>query len=208
MFRTLERPQFAAVQSKLFPIYFSLQTAAPVVLAITHPGNASLLSLDGLLATANRWTALAPIAAMFTSALLNLVVLLPATTNVMAKRRLQGKPSYFTKAPPPLSQGARTPLYRDAVLIRCVRCREEGRQEVVGAGTSVPGDDCPEQEVRQTARHLIAPQPHDLYRYHCVRVPLGRPPSLDTLILAIGSMDYPTVGAQLGPGDGNNGDLG
>ena len=103
MFRTLERPQFAAVQSKLFPIYFSLQTAAPVVLAITHPGNVSLLSFDGLLATANRWTALVPIATMFTSALLNLVVLLPATTDVMAKRRLQGKPFCLPKATPPFS---------------------------------------------------------------------------------------------------------
>lgn len=111
MFKTLERPQFAAVQSKLFPIYFSLQTAAPVVLAITHPGNASLLSLDGLLATANRWTALAPIAAMFTSALLNLVVLLPATTDVMAKRRLQGEPYFFPQGASPLAQGACTSLY-------------------------------------------------------------------------------------------------
>lgn len=91
MFKTLERPQFSAVQSKLFPIYFSLQTAAPVVLAITHPGNSSLLSLDGLLSSENKWTALAPIATMFTTAVVNLVVLLPATTDIMAKRRLQGK---------------------------------------------------------------------------------------------------------------------
>ena len=100
MFRTIPRPQFSAVQSKLFPIYFSLQTAAPVVLAITHPGNRGLLSLDGLLDPANRWTALAPIATMFASSLLNLVVLLPATTKVMAKRRQQGE------LPPSLCQGS------------------------------------------------------------------------------------------------------
>lgn len=100
MFRTLERPQFSAVQSKLFPIYFSLQTATPVVLAITHPSNSRLLSLDGLLSSANRWTALAPIATMFTSALLNLVVLLPATIDVMAKRRLQGKSLPYARKRP------------------------------------------------------------------------------------------------------------
>ncbi|SPO00526.1 uncharacterized protein DNG_03274 [Cephalotrichum gorgonifer] len=99
MFRTLERPQFAAVQSKLFPIYFSLQTAVPAILAITHPGNSgALLNLDGILDPANRLTALVPIAAMFTSALVNLVAVLPATTEVMAKRRQQekkdGKKSY------------------------------------------------------------------------------------------------------------------
>lgn len=98
MFRTLERPQFSAVQTKLFPIYFSLQTAAPAVLAVTHPGNSGLLSLDGLLDPANRWTALVPIATMFTSSLLNLVVLLPKTTGVMAERRLQGKSSMHSPA--------------------------------------------------------------------------------------------------------------
>lgn len=92
MFRTLERPQFSAVQSKLFPIYFSIQTAAPVLLAITHPGNTgSLLNLAGVLDPANKWTVLAPIATMFSTALLNLIVLLPATTGVMARRKQQGK---------------------------------------------------------------------------------------------------------------------
>jgi hypothetical protein len=91
MFRTLERPQFSAVQSELFPIYFSLQSAAPVILALTHPGNGgSLLSLAGVLDPSSRWTVLAPLATMFSTALLNLVVLLPATTGVMAKRRQQG----------------------------------------------------------------------------------------------------------------------
>ena len=91
MFRTLERPQFSAVQQRLFPIYFRLQTIAPAVLALTYPGNSSLLSLDGLLDPANRWTALAPIATIFASSLLNLVVVLPKTTGVMAERRVQGK---------------------------------------------------------------------------------------------------------------------
>ncbi|KEZ46882.1 hypothetical protein SAPIO_CDS0218 [Scedosporium apiospermum] len=92
MFRTLARPQFAAVQSHLFPIYFSLQTAAPAILALTYPGNKnSGLGLSGILDAANRWTVLAPLATIFATSLLNLLVLLPATGKVMEKRRLQEK---------------------------------------------------------------------------------------------------------------------
>ncbi|PKS06833.1 hypothetical protein jhhlp_006909 [Lomentospora prolificans] len=90
MFRTLERPQFAAVQSKLFPVYFTLQTAAPAVLALTYPGNkGGAFGLSGILDVANRWTVLAPIAAIFSSALFNLVVLLPATRKIMEQRKVQ-----------------------------------------------------------------------------------------------------------------------
>ncbi|KAK3061553.1 hypothetical protein LTR53_019738, partial [Teratosphaeriaceae sp. CCFEE 6253] len=43
----------------------------------------------GLLAEENLWTALAPIAIMFGTSLLNLVALGPATTRVMRKRKHQ-----------------------------------------------------------------------------------------------------------------------
>jgi len=94
MFRTLERPQFGAVQFKLFPIYFSLQTAAPVVLALTHPNNGGLLNISGIMEPANKWGALVPIATMFVTGLLNLAALLPATGRVKERRRAQGKSSF------------------------------------------------------------------------------------------------------------------
>jgi hypothetical protein len=90
MFRTLSRPDFGAVQTKLFPIYFGIQTAAPVVLALTHPDNGGLINLSGVLEPANKWVALVPIATMLVTGFLNLAVLLPATGKIMERRRAQG----------------------------------------------------------------------------------------------------------------------
>jgi hypothetical protein len=86
----VERPQFGAIQTKLFPIYFSLQTAASAVLAVTHPDNSGGLNVGGVLEPANKWGALVPIATMFVTGLLNLTVLLPASRKVMERRRAQG----------------------------------------------------------------------------------------------------------------------
>lgn len=70
-----------------------MQTAIPVILALTFPGNA-LLGVSsgptGLLETASRWDSLAPIATMFVTGLVNLVVVLPATNKVIKERRGQG----------------------------------------------------------------------------------------------------------------------
>ncbi|CAK7218660.1 hypothetical protein SBRCBS47491_003582 [Sporothrix bragantina] len=100
-FKTLPRPQFAAVQSKLFPIYFGIQSAVPLVLAITYPGGGphhDAAGITGLLETGNRWGFLVPIATMCASSLMNLLILLPATTKCMAERysqeRKDGKKSY------------------------------------------------------------------------------------------------------------------
>jgi p-aminobenzoyl-glutamate transporter AbgT len=94
MYRTVDRRSFSAIQSALFPTYFSLQTALPIVLALTFPGN-SLIGLPngvkGLLDPFCRWHSLAPIAAMCASGFINLVVLLPMVTKVMKERRGQGK---------------------------------------------------------------------------------------------------------------------
>jgi hypothetical protein len=88
------------VQQHLFPIYFSLQSVLPATLALTWPGSSSAGSgmlatspagISGVLHASNRWTVLAPLATMFVTGLLNLVVLLPATTGYMAERRAQGK---------------------------------------------------------------------------------------------------------------------
>lgn len=94
LFKVLERPQFGVATSHLFPIYFSLQTALPVVLAITYPGSKNAFgvpsSISGFLDSSNRWSVLVPVTVMFITGLANLVWLLPATTNCLAERRLQG----------------------------------------------------------------------------------------------------------------------
>ncbi|KAM7202082.1 protein of unknown function (DUF4149) domain containing protein [Naviculisporaceae sp. PSN 640] len=106
-FQVLTRPQFAALMAKIFPVYFSMQTVLPVVMAITYPGSSTSLApsgLAGVLDSSNRWTVLAPIAAIFASGLANLAVIGPATTKTMDERKRQekerkdGKKSY--DAPP------------------------------------------------------------------------------------------------------------
>ncbi|OAQ70157.2 hypothetical protein VFPPC_02671 [Pochonia chlamydosporia 170] len=94
MFKTVERPVFSAVQTKLFPIYFGLQTILPAILALTFPGNTLIgvsSGLSGLLDASSRWHSLAPIATMFVTGLVNLLVLLPATSKTMKDRRGQAK---------------------------------------------------------------------------------------------------------------------
>lgn len=103
-FQALPRPQFSSLQQAIFPIYFSIQTGLPILLALTFPPGqhrvASIASggrgvasvhggIGGLLAHGNRWTAFYPILAMFGSSLLNLLVLGPATTKVMKQRKHQ-----------------------------------------------------------------------------------------------------------------------
>ncbi|KZZ95923.1 hypothetical protein AAL_04219 [Moelleriella libera RCEF 2490] len=104
-FYTIERPQFSALQNKLFPIYFGIQTAIPVVLALTFPGN-TLLGVpsgpSGLFTASSRWHTLAPIATIFVTGLLNLVVVLPVTQKIMHERRGQVKrdgKDYFAEGP-------------------------------------------------------------------------------------------------------------
>ncbi|KAK1501644.1 hypothetical protein CTAM01_05868 [Colletotrichum tamarilloi] len=103
MFRVLERPAFATAQNALFPVYFTIQTALPALMALTYPGSRSLLgeqasSITGLLQESNRYTALLPIATMFLTGLVNLAVVLPKTVTVMKARYAQekkdGKKSY------------------------------------------------------------------------------------------------------------------
>ncbi|RYO82414.1 hypothetical protein DL764_009614 [Monosporascus ibericus] len=106
--RVLERPQFGILQRNLFPWYFGIQTVMPVVLAVTYPGNRTLLGafadrgLAGALGAANRWTVLAPLATACVTGLVNWVYLLPETNKVVVRRSLQekkdGKRSY--DAPP------------------------------------------------------------------------------------------------------------
>lgn len=109
-FRVLPRASFSTLQSALFPIYFSMQTALPVVLALTFPS--AQLSLTtatgGLFDSANRLPALVPLATIFITSLLNLAVVGPATSKTMRERKHQetrdGKRSYD---PPPHSDEMR-----------------------------------------------------------------------------------------------------
>ncbi|KAI3336692.1 hypothetical protein HD806DRAFT_14800 [Xylariaceae sp. AK1471] len=93
-FKVLERSQFAILQRAVFPAYFGIQTAAPVVLALTYPGGGGRLAglpqgLAGVLHPANRWGVLVPLTAAFATGLINLVYFLPETNKVTAKRKQQ-----------------------------------------------------------------------------------------------------------------------
>ncbi|KAM7197747.1 protein of unknown function (DUF4149) domain containing protein [Rhypophila sp. PSN 637] len=91
-FQVLTRPQFSALMAKIFPVYFSMQTALPVVMALTYPGDSSSYSpsgIAGVFDSSNRWGVLVPIATMFASGLANLAVVGPATTRCMDERKRQ-----------------------------------------------------------------------------------------------------------------------
>ncbi|KAL8722578.1 MAG: hypothetical protein Q9225_000974 [Loekoesia sp. 1 TL-2023] len=109
-FKTLPRPQFASLQAAIFPIYFSLQSALPVVLALTYPAaksssGSSPSGLAGFFAEHNRYNVLAPIVTAFTINVANLTYIGPQTNKIMRLRKHQetrdGKKSFD---PPPHSQ--------------------------------------------------------------------------------------------------------
>jgi hypothetical protein len=93
-YQALPRPQFSQLQQKLFPYYFSLQTALPAALALTYPGSRTSLgpasSLSGTFAGVNRWTVLAPLATIFLTSAVNMFYCGPETTRIMRKRKHQG----------------------------------------------------------------------------------------------------------------------
>ena len=97
----LPRPQFSTLQQKIFPPYFTFQSALPLLLALTWPGQKiadaagrtvirNNAGWTGLLGDEYFWTALVPIGIMFGTSFLNLLVLGPATTMVMRERKHQG----------------------------------------------------------------------------------------------------------------------
>jgi len=72
-----------------------MQTALPIVLALTYPGERTVTgvgasSLTGVLQDSNRYSVLAPIIVMFGTSLANLVAVGPATTKIMKDRKHQG----------------------------------------------------------------------------------------------------------------------
>jgi hypothetical protein len=100
MIRTVDRPSFSAIQQKLFPIYFGLQTILPGILALTFPGN-SLIGLSngprGLVTEFARWHSLLPIGIMALTGAVNFTILLPLTTETMKQRRGQGMSEMYLR---------------------------------------------------------------------------------------------------------------
>jgi len=100
-FKALPRPSFSQLQTAIFPIFFTMQSALPVALALTWPGvklaETALggvavrkgAGLSGLMQRENLWDALIPVAVMFGTSVLNLAVFGPATTKVMKERKHQ-----------------------------------------------------------------------------------------------------------------------
>lgn len=94
-YRALPRPQFSSLQQAIFPIYFSMQSALPVILALTYPGERTTIgsrpsSLSGVLEQQNRLHVLTPLLTMLVTGLANLMVVGPATTQIMKERKHQG----------------------------------------------------------------------------------------------------------------------
>lgn len=116
-YKALPRPQFATLQSAIFPIYFSIQTTLPVVLALTYPGERTAVgtgpaSISGVLAENNRISVLIPILTMFATSLVNLLVVGPATTKIMKERKHQGMLLYLLHLQPQYQ--ALSPAYSDS----------------------------------------------------------------------------------------------
>lgn len=116
-FRVLPRPQFSTLQKHTFPIYFALQSIAPVAMALTYPRGPTSLLPSFLLpsspaAPPPSFSFFAPAststssnklaswlhATMFVTAVVNLVYVGPKTTEIMGIRKHQetrdGKRSY------------------------------------------------------------------------------------------------------------------
>lgn len=97
-FRVLPRPQFSALQTSIFPAYFTLQSALPVVIALTSSKGGQLNGISGLLAPESRFGTLLPLATVAVSGLINQVILRPLTVRTMKERKHQetrdGKKSY------------------------------------------------------------------------------------------------------------------
>jgi hypothetical protein len=90
-FRALPRPQFATLQTAIFPVYFSMQTALPVVVALTASKGGQALGLSGLAASENRYNTLLPLATVAITGLINMFVLRPLTVKTMRERKHQGE---------------------------------------------------------------------------------------------------------------------
>jgi hypothetical protein len=79
------------LQTAIFPVYFSMQTALPVVVALTASRGGQALGLSGLVAPENRYNTLLPMATVAITGLINMFVLRPLTVKTMRERKHQGQ---------------------------------------------------------------------------------------------------------------------
>ncbi|OCL05792.1 hypothetical protein AOQ84DRAFT_432903 [Glonium stellatum] len=86
-FRVLPRPQFSVLQQHTFPTYFTLQSIAPVVLALTYPGGRG--GFTAIYEGEGNKLVIGLFATMFVTAVANWVWLGPATTRCMQERKHQ-----------------------------------------------------------------------------------------------------------------------
>lgn len=78
-FKTLPYQQFSLLQSKVFPIYFSMQAILSTFLLLTRP-----VAFEGTRRTVN-----AVLATVFLCTFINLLILAPLTRRIMEGRRRQ-----------------------------------------------------------------------------------------------------------------------
>ncbi|KAF2275527.1 uncharacterized protein EI97DRAFT_434356 [Westerdykella ornata] len=99
-FRVLPRAQFSTLQKNIFPIYFALQTIAPLCMIATYPAGWRAL-VSGSTSAASASSHRLPfylISTLFLTGAVNFLFIGPATTQVMQERKKQetrdGKKSY------------------------------------------------------------------------------------------------------------------
>ena len=68
-----------------------MQTALPVVVALTASRGGQALGLSGLVAPENRLNTFLPMATVAVTGLINMFVLRPLTVNIMRERKHQGE---------------------------------------------------------------------------------------------------------------------
>lgn len=91
---------FSQLQQRVFPVYFTLQSILPALVLITHP----TASIPSLLTTSSPhfYNTTVPLLLAISTSVLNLLVIGPATTAVMRKRKIQetkeGK-KYYDEGP-------------------------------------------------------------------------------------------------------------
>lgn len=101
-YQCLPRPQFATLQQKTFPVFFSLQSILPLIMIATYPGEKMLgarenSGFNGVMAESNRWTVFVPIATILVTSVANLFLVGPATTKTMKERHHQGKAKFASR---------------------------------------------------------------------------------------------------------------
>ncbi|KAN0070355.1 putative mitochondrial outer membrane protein, partial [Elaphomyces granulatus] len=95
VFRALSRPKFAVLQSAIFPIYFTPQTALPVVFALDFPGMTTTSGAARASPSSNQLSTLLP---LITVCVANLLLLSPRSAltrrSTCSFETIDGKKSY------------------------------------------------------------------------------------------------------------------